>query len=89
MIFEEWWGRTFEGRGTISGDQMPDVTPEVLRKLSTIDVLKLAVSEEGRSYRGLLAQMEQRRREEWTARFAAVVSVAALVISAAALIVGD
>jgi hypothetical protein len=80
-MIEEWWGRTFEGRGTVRGGQMPDNSPSTIRKLSTEDVLEFIRSEDTRSVRGLLAHMERRRREEWTARAALVVSVLALLSS--------
>jgi hypothetical protein len=56
MNVEEWWGRTFEKRGTIKADNMPGAAPDVLRKLSTEDLCELIRSEESRSVRGLLSQ---------------------------------
>jgi hypothetical protein len=79
---EELWGRLFERRGTIKLDQMPDTTIDIIRRLSTQDVLELIRSEEGRSVRGLLAQMEKKRREDWTGRAALVVSILALIVAA-------
>lgn len=84
MTVEEWWGRTFEARGSIKADNMPAATPEVLRKLSTADVCELIRSEDNRSVRGLLAHVELRRRENWTARAALVISLLALAVSALA-----
>lgn len=82
MNIEEWWGRTFEGRGSIGAENMPAATPDVLRKLSTPDLCELIRSEESRSVRGLLSQIELRRRENWTGRAAFVVSLMALVVAA-------
>lgn len=82
MNIEEWWGTTFEQRGTIMADNMPAATPDVLRKLSTADLCELIRSEDNRSVRGLLAHIEIRRRENWTGRAAFVVSLLALVVSA-------
>lgn len=82
MSLEEWWGRTFEGRGTINFENLPAASVEVIRKLHTGDVLELIRSEDTRSVRGLLAHAEMRRRENWTARAALVVSVLALAVSA-------
>lgn len=82
MSIEEWWGRTFEGRGTVDKDQMPDASQATIRKLSTEHVLEFIRSEDTRSVRGLLCQMERRRREDWTARAALVVSIVALVVAA-------
>jgi hypothetical protein len=79
---EEWWGRTFERRGSIDIRHMPDSSAKTIRKLPTEDVLELVLSEDTRSVRGLLAHMEQRRREEWTARVALIVSIVALVVAA-------
>lgn len=82
MNIEEWWGRTFEGRGKVTILQMPDNTMTTIQKLPTEDVLELIRSEDNRSARGLLAHYELRRRENWTARAAFVISVLALIISA-------
>jgi hypothetical protein len=82
MNVEEWWGRTFEQRGTIKADNMPAVTPDVLRKLSTPDLCELIRSEGNNSVRGLLSQIELRRRENWTGRAAFVVSLLALLVAA-------
>jgi hypothetical protein len=86
MGFDEWWGRTFERRGSVSLTDMPDSAVTTLRRLSTEDVAELIRSEENRSTRGILAQAELRRRENWTARFALIVSVAALVASILAIV---
>jgi hypothetical protein len=82
MMIEEWWGRTFEGRGTIPLDQMPDNSPETIRKLKTEDVLELIRSGDTRSVKGLAAHMELRRRENWTARAAILISIIALIVAA-------
>lgn len=81
-MIDEWWGRTFEGRGSLPYDQMPDVQPSTLRKVATADLLTHVASEGSRSAGGLAAQMELRRREAWTARAALTVSVVALTVSA-------
>lgn len=82
MQIEEWWAQTFEGRGSVTLDQMPDNSIQVIRKLKTEEVLELVRSEDTRSVRGLIAHMEMRRREQWTARAALVVSIIALVVAA-------
>jgi hypothetical protein len=79
---EELWGRLFERRGSVKLEQMPGATIDNIRRLSTHDILELIRSEEGRSVRGLLAQMEKKRREDWTARAALVVSILALIVAA-------
>jgi hypothetical protein len=84
MSVEEWWGRTFERRGSVTIGSMPDDSSATIQKLPTEDVLELIRSEESRSVRGLLAQYEMRRRENWTARAALVISVLALTVSAIA-----
>lgn len=86
MSVEEWWGRTFERRGSVTVRDMQDSSPKSVQRLSTEDVLELVRSEDGRSVRGLLAQMEARRRENWTARAALAVSIVALIVAAAAAI---
>lgn len=88
MIFEEWWGRTFERRGTVTVRSMPDDSWRTIRRLPTADVLELIRSEDDRSVRGLQAHMELRRREEFTARFALTVSILALATSVAAIGIG-
>lgn len=82
---EEWWGRTFEKRGTVTLISMAGDEAVAIRKLPTRDVLELIRSEDTRSVRGLLAHMERRRREEWTARFALVISILALAVSIVAV----
>lgn len=85
MNIEEWWGRTFERRGSISYGQMPDSSIATLQRLRTEDVAELYRSEGAHdhpSVRGILAGVELRRRENWTGRAALVVSVAALFIAA-------
>lgn len=81
-MFEEWWGRTFERRGTVGLNTIPGFTPETVRMLPTEDVLEMVRSEDTRSVAGLLCHMEIRRREQWTARVALVVSIVALVVAA-------
>jgi hypothetical protein len=81
-MIEDWWGRQFEGRGSITLSNMPDNTPKTIRRLATEDVLELIRSEDTRSVRGLAAHMELRRRQEWTARAALIIAVAALIVSA-------
>ena len=84
MRIEEWWGRTFEGRGSVTVMTMPDSSLRTIQKLPTEDVLELIRSEDNRSVRGLLAHHELRRREDWTARAALLISIIALVVSAIA-----
>lgn len=83
MSFEEWWGRTFEGRGQVQLNHMPDSKPETIRKLAADHVLELIRSEDTRSVRGLLAHMERNRRENWTSRFAVSISLLSLLIALA------
>lgn len=87
MAFEEWWGRTFEGRGQMHPNQMSDLNPKSIRKLDTKAVLELIRSEDTRSVRGLLAHMERNRRENWTSRFAVSISLLSLLIALASLTV--
>jgi hypothetical protein len=82
MMIEEWWGRTFERRGTIPFGQMPDNSSATIRKLKTEDLFELVRSEDTRSVRGLMAHMELRRRENWTSRAAIIISIVALVVAA-------
>ena len=82
MSIEEWWGRTLERRGSVGITSMPDSSPSTIRKLSTEDLCELIRSEDNRSVRGLLAHHERRRREDWTARAALVVSIVAIIIAA-------
>ena len=89
MNIEEWWGRTFEGRGSVKYGQMPDTTPETLRKVDTFGLLTHVASEGSRSPGGLGAQMELRRREAWTARAALVISVLALLVASLSAIFGN
>jgi hypothetical protein len=81
MDVEEWWGRTFERRGSVQIASMPDSSPATIRKLPTEDVCELIRSEDNRSVRGLLAHHELRRREDWTGRAALVISVIAIVVA--------
>ena len=83
---EEWWGRTFESRGTIDVPNMPDNTPKTIKRLSTPDLLELIRSEDQRSVRGLIAHMERNRRENWTARFAISIALLSLIASIASLV---
>ena len=82
MSIEEWWGRTFEGRGSISSSQMPDNSQKTIQKLSTVNLAEFIRSEDMRSIRGVLCHQEFRRRENWTGRAAFVISVIALIVSA-------
>ena len=52
MQIEEWWAQTFEGCGSVTLDQMPDNSIQVIRKLKTEEVLELVRSEDTRSVRG-------------------------------------
>lgn len=81
MSIEEWWGTTFERRGSVLLTNW-DGKPSSMRKLSTPHILELIASEDMRSVRGLLAHMERKRREDWAARAALVVSIIALVVAA-------
>lgn len=87
MSIEEWWGRTFERRGSVHAKDANAWTQETVSRMNTVDLLEMIRSEDNRSVRGLLAHMEMRRREAWTARAAFVVSVLALVVSVAAAFV--
>ncbi len=83
---EEWWGRTFEARGSINIRSIPGDLDDLtaLRRLPTEDVAELFRSEgvhDHPSVRGLLANFELRRRESWTARAALVVSILALIVA--------
>lgn len=86
MSIEEWWGRTFEARGSLPYEGMPSpVDSDVLKKLRTEDVAELYRSEgvhEHPSVRGILAGIKLRRGENWTGRAALIVSVPALVVAA-------
>jgi hypothetical protein len=86
MIFEEWWGRNIEGRGSVRIETMGAANVSVIRKLPTEDILELIRSEDTRSIRGLLAHAEMRRRGAWTARAALVVSIIALIFSASSIV---
>ena len=81
MSLEEWWGATFERRGSVLLTNW-DGQLSSMRKLSTPHILELITSEDTRSVRGLLAHMERKRREDWTSRAALVVSIIALVVAA-------
>lgn len=81
MSIEEWWGRTFEGRGSVKADQMSDDSQSTIQKLSTGDLAEFIRSEDMRSVRGVLCHQEFRRRENWTGRAAFVISVLALLVS--------
>ena len=88
MSIEEWWGRTFEGRGRIDINNMPNSDIKTIQQLSTRDVAELYRNQLGvhgqpASATGLLAGIELRRRENWTGRAALVVSIMALFIAAA------
>jgi hypothetical protein len=85
MSFEEWWGLTFEKRGSIPYDRMPSpVDGDVLKRLRTEDVAELYKSEgvNSNSVRGILSGIELRRRENWTGRAALFLSVIAIVLAA-------
>lgn len=85
MSIEEWWGRTFERRGSIPYDHMPSpVDSGVLKRLRTEDVAELYKSEgvNSTSVRGILAGIELRRRENWTGRAALFLSVIAILVAA-------
>ena len=82
MDIEEWWGHTFEKRGSIAYDQMPDSSQRTIQRLRTEDLCEMVRSEDTRSVRGLLAHIELRRRENWTARAAIAIAIVALVVSA-------
>lgn len=84
MSVEEWWGRTFEGRGTVKTGTTDAYRPESMPKMETVDLLEMVRSENTSSVRGLLCHVELRRRENWTARAALVISIIALVVAAVA-----
>jgi hypothetical protein len=79
---EEWWGRTFEGRGKHNLGSMPSSTLESIRKLSTEDLIQFISQNSETSTTRHLADHELRRRENWTGRFALAISILALVVSA-------
>lgn len=84
MSIEEWWGRTFEGRGKVTITSMPDKSLKSIQRMSTADVAELCRSEgvhDHPSVAGLLAGFEFRRRENWTGRAAIAVSFIALLVS--------
>ena len=80
MGIEDWWGRKVEKRGSVNLTNMPDSSVATIRKLSIESILELIRSEDTRSVRGLSAHMELRRREQWTARVALVISIVALSV---------
>jgi hypothetical protein len=85
MSIEEWWGRTFERRGSVRITSMPDSSISTIQQLPTEDVAELYRSEGAHdhpSVRGILAGIELRRRENWTGRAALIVSVVALFVAA-------
>lgn len=85
MSIEEWWGHTFERRGSVRITSMPDSSVATIQKLPTEDVAELYRSEgvhDHPSVRGILAGAELRRRENWTARAALGISAIALLIAA-------
>jgi len=79
---EELWGKIFERRGSITIDNMPNSELSTLRRLSTEHLLELVRSEGDRSVRGLLAQMEWKRRQDGLSRVAIAISIVALIVSA-------
>ena len=85
MSIEEWWGRTFEGRGKVSITSMPDKTLKSIQQMPTADVAELYRSEgvhDHPSVGGILAGVELRRRENWTGRAALFVAILALFVAA-------
>jgi hypothetical protein len=85
MSIEEWWGRTFERRGSVKGNQRPDSKPATIQKLSTEDVAELYRSQgihDHPSVPGILAGVELRRRENWTGRAALFLSILAILMAA-------
>lgn len=90
MSIEEWWGRTIERRGSVTICNMPDRTPQTIRKLSTDDVAELYRSEgvhDHPSVGGILAGVELRRRENSTARAAISISLFSLAVAIASTFV--
>jgi hypothetical protein len=86
MSVEEWWGRVVEKRGSVQLQYISEISQASIKSLSTEDVAELYRSEgvhDHPSVRGLIAGMELRRRENWTARAAIVISFAALIVSIA------
>jgi hypothetical protein len=73
MSIEEWWGRTFEGRGKYAITTMPGKSVKATQQMATEDVAELYRSEgvhDHPSVGGILAGVELRRRENWTGRAA-------------------
>ncbi len=89
MSVEEWWGKNIEKRGSLPLAQIPDKSQTTMKRLSTEDVAELYRSEgvhDHPSVPGVIAGMELRRRENWTARAAIVISIAALMVSIAGVL---
>ena len=63
MSVEEWWGQTFGAGGSVTLLNLTDDRLETIRKLPTKELAELIRSEENRSVRGVLSQVELRRRE--------------------------
>jgi hypothetical protein len=85
MSVEEWWGRTFERRGSIRITGMPDSSMATIQRLPTDELAELYRSQgvhDHPSVCGILAGVELRRRENWRGRAALIVSVVALIIAA-------
>lgn len=82
MSIEEWWGRTFEGRGKYNLTSMPNNGLEFISKLSTADLLQFISQNNETSTTRHWAEYELRRREQWTGRAAIAISIIALVVSA-------
>lgn len=86
MSIEEWWGRAFERRGSITRDALPN-PPSLgaVARLSTEDLLWL-IRNEPDSTQGFLSEIEFHRRENWTARAALGLSLVAVLISFVAVV---
>ena len=85
MNIDEWFGRTFEGRGKVTITSMPDKTMRSIQRMPTEDLAELYRSEgvhDHPSVGGILAGVELRRRENWTGRAALAVAILALFVSA-------
>lgn len=84
MDLEEIWGKIVEGRGNLSLDTLPDRSKSSLRKLTTEDLTEIYRSEgrhDSPSAFGILAELELKRRENWPARAALVLSIISIFIS--------
>ena len=67
-------------------NQMPDSNPETLRRLSDVDLYNWTAGWTKDSAARLSGEVEIRRRESWPARMAIGISIVAVIISVASLL---